>query len=114
MQLLKRILTLLLLMVVLLFGVLFSIQNTATAPLDLLFIQLPEQRIVIWILSAFSIGGVVGILSNSLVIIRLQREKMSAQRQLKKRGIELEKLRSTDLLTTNLATSVSSPVNPKV
>lgn len=84
MQILKRLLAIVLLIAVLVLGVLFSIQNTVTAPLDLLILQLPEQRVALWVLLAFALGGVVGMLVSSAAIIRLKSRTVLLQRKLDK------------------------------
>lgn len=92
---LKRLLAVLLLLVVLVFGVLFSIQNTATAPLDLLLIQLPEQRVALWVLLAFSVGGITGMLMSAAAIIRLKSQTILLQRKCDKQAKEVSPLRSS-------------------
>jgi len=110
-QFLKRISSVLLLLLVLAFGLLFAVQNTATAPLDLLFIQLAEQRIALWILLAFAGGGLLGMLLSAVVIMRLRAAALLARRQLKLRDKELAKLRNADRLVPNLAAEAQqSPV----
>ena len=84
MQALKYLAVLVLLAVVLAFGVLFSVQNVATAPLDLLIIQFSEQKVALWVLAAFALGGVLGIMVSSVAIMRLKARIMLLQRKLKK------------------------------
>ena len=103
MQFLKRLFSVLLLLLVFAYGLFFAVQNTATAPLDLLFTQLDEQRIALWILLAFALGGVLGMLLSTFIVVRLRGEALLARRQLKLRDRELDTLRSTELLVSNLA-----------
>lgn len=84
MRLLKRILIIALMFVVLAFGVLFSIQNTSLAPLDLLVVQLPAQRLSLWVLLAFAVGGACGMLISTAAIVRLKSRALMLQRQLNK------------------------------
>ncbi len=93
---LQRLLVACLLVVVLAFGVLFSIQNTDKAALDLLIIQLPEQRVSLWVLLAFAVGGIVGLLVSSAAIIRLKSQTLLMQRKLDRRDKELASLRTAD------------------
>ena len=97
MLLLKRITVVLLLLAILLIGMLFSIQNSATAPLDLLVIQLSEQKVALWVLLAFAIGGIVGMLISALTIVRLKGDLMLLRRKLAKSDKELDNLRTADL-----------------
>ena len=84
MRYLKRWLAYLLLVIVLAFGVLFSVQNTVAVPLDLLLVQLSEQRLALWILLAFALGGVVGMLISSAAILQLKSQSLLLQRKLDK------------------------------
>ncbi len=92
---LKRLLAVLLLLVILMLGVLFSVQNTATAPLDLLLIQLPEQRVALWVLLAFALGGIVGMLISAVAILQLKSQGLLLQRKLNKQAQEMSALRSS-------------------
>ncbi len=95
----KRLLIAVVLLLVLVFGVLFSLQNTATVPLDLLVVQFSEARITFWIIWAFIIGGLLGVLISSAVSLRLKSQLLMAQRKLKKKDSELSKLRNSELRT---------------
>ncbi len=94
MRFMKRWLAYLLLVMVLVFGVLFTVQNTATAPLDLFLIQLPEQRVALWLLLSFALGGAIGML---IVMLPLKSRLLLLQRKLSRQERELSKLRSTAL-----------------
>ncbi len=113
MHLLKRATAILLFLIVLLMGILFSLQNTATAPLDLLVIQFSEQRITLWILLAFAAGGFIGMGISVVGILRLKSDIVLLNRKVKKREAELEKLRSSDLFTPTLTAGDKEPVTPK-
>lgn len=100
MRFMRRLLAFLLILLVLIFGVLFSIQNTATAPLDLLLFQLPEQRVALWILLAFALGGVTGVLISTIAIVQLKSHSLLLQRKLDKSRKELSGSQSAELRTT--------------
>lgn len=91
MRLLKRVIIILLMLVVLAFGVLFSIQNTMLAPLDLLVIQLSEQRLSLWVLLAFAVGGICGMVISAAAIVRLKSRLLLLQRQLNKASKDASK-----------------------
>jgi putative membrane protein len=80
--------------VVLVYGVLFSVQNTAQVPLDLLFLQLPEMRLALWIVLAFMVGGLIGIAVSTVGLIRLKSDLVSMRRKLKRSEKELNTLRA--------------------
>ena len=83
MQIVKSILLLLLIVAVVVFGLLFSMENTALVPLNILVMELPEQRISTWIILAFFAGGLCGVLSASLLLVRLQASKLRLRRSLR-------------------------------
>jgi putative membrane protein len=91
----KRLLSLALLLAVLVFGVFFTLQNTQAIGLDLLFIVLPEQYLALWVLSAFALGGIVGIVVSSVAIIQLRGGQVSLRRKLERREKELDSLRAS-------------------
>lgn len=102
---LKRALGYVLLLLVLAFGVFFSIQNTARAPLDLLIWQFPEQRVALWVLLAFAAGGITGLVVSIVALLRLKSRSLLLQRRLDKQTKELEQLRSSHLPVNNLHAS---------
>ncbi len=86
-----------LLLLVLLFGVLFSIQNDGRVPLDLLIVQLPAQSIALWVLLAFAAGGLAGLLISSVALMRLKGQSARLRRRVNKQNQELDRLRTADL-----------------
>lgn len=92
MTLLKRLVLIALLLLVLVFGVLFSVQNDTPVPLDLLLLQLPAQRLALWVLLAFAFGGVVGIAISLVAIVQLKSSKALLKRKLSK--LEQESLQN--------------------
>ena len=71
---------------VLALGVFFAIQNTATVPLDLLVISLPERSIALWVLLAFGAGGIIGMLTSMGLVLRLRTTLLRVNRQLAKQA----------------------------
>ncbi|MEP5765236.1 MAG: LapA family protein [Halieaceae bacterium] len=86
---LKNLVYFLILVAVLVIGVLFAVQNTATVPLDLLVISLSEQSIALWVLLAFAVGGVLGMLTSIGLVLRLRAQLLGAKRKLSKLGVAL-------------------------
>ena len=82
MKLLINVLTVALLLLVLAVGVLFAVQNTDVVALDLLVLQLPERSIALWVLVAFALGGVLGMLTSMGLVLRLRTRLASIRRQL--------------------------------
>lgn len=84
MQLLTRLLFLLLLVVVFLAGMMFTFQNTEEIALDLFFVQLPPAALSVWVLTAFAIGGVLGVVFTLGVAVKVKSGKVAVQRKLNK------------------------------
>ncbi|CAA0078229.1 Lipopolysaccharide assembly protein A [Zhongshania aliphaticivorans] len=80
MRLIRTILVLILLIMVLAVGLLFTIQNDALVPLNVLVAELPAQRLSTWIILAFFVGGVAGLAASSVVILRLQASRLRLRR----------------------------------
>ena len=86
---LKRVSIVLLLIVVVVFGALFSVQNGSTVPLDLLVFQFSERSMAFWLLSAFAVGGLSGVVVSMLAIMRLKSSQLALRRQLGKHDKQL-------------------------
>ena len=61
MNLIRKLLILFVVLVTVVAGALFALQNTALVPLDLLVYTFEAQSLALWVLSAFATGGVLGI-----------------------------------------------------
>ncbi len=106
MQFLRKVLYFLIAVAMLALGASFAVQNDATVPLNLLVVQLPEHSIALWVLLAFAIGGVVGLLSSLGMILRQRTALAAANRKLAKiRG-------QVAIETENKQATESKPVEP--
>ncbi len=65
-------------------GALFAVQNEATVPLDLLVVLLPERSVALWVLLAFALGGVTGLLTSLGIILRQRTALAAARRKIDK------------------------------
>jgi lipopolysaccharide assembly protein A len=97
MSLLRKLLTLLVVLAFISIGVLFALQNTALVPLDLLVYRFEAKSLALWVLSAFALGSVVGMFTASLIVVRLRTSLRLARRQLAKTGGELDKARTAGI-----------------
>ncbi|MDG2271485.1 MAG: LapA family protein [Halioglobus sp.] len=88
MKLLRKLLTIFIILAVLLVSVLFALQNTIRVPLDLLVYSFEPQSLALWVLVAFALGGIIGMLISSLVLVRTRALLRSARRQLEKGPVE--------------------------
>ena len=84
MNFLRNLVYFLVVIAMLVLGVLFAVQNTVAVPLDLLVITLAERSLALWVLLAFAVGGVIGMLTSLGMVLRLRTELMGARRKLAK------------------------------
>ena len=78
-------------------GVLFALQNKTPVPLDVLVYYFEPRSLALWVLSAFAIGGLLGMLISSGIILRKRAALSSSNRQLERARAELDKLRAAGL-----------------
>lgn len=93
MKLLRNLLTVLVLLATLGVGVLFALQNEIPIPLDLLVYTFEPRSLALWILLAFALGGLLGMLVSSVILVRTRASLGSCKRQLEKAQVEVRKLR---------------------
>lgn len=86
MRIFRKLLYILAFIFALVVGSLFVVQNTAEAPMDLLVFQLGEQRVALWVVLAFGLGGLLGMLTSLGLVLRLRTALMKANRQLRNRS----------------------------
>ena len=102
MKLLRKILTLVVVLAMIIAGVLFAAANDTPVPLNLLFHTLQEQSLALWVLGAFALGGVVGMVVSSAIMVRLRASLTASKRQLQRAQSELGELREGSSLTEAL------------
>ena len=83
---LNRLLQFLALAVIVLWTLLFSLANDEKASLDLVLFQSGELTIGEWVLLAFTVGGIIGLLTSSIVYVRLKSRELVLSRKLKAAG----------------------------
>ena len=88
MKILKTLLTALVLLTTLAVGVLFALQNDMPVPLDLLVYTFAPRSLALWVLGALAVGGVLGMLASSGILVRLHASRRSTIRQLDKLRLE--------------------------
>ena len=85
MKFIKTLLYILIAIAMLALGAMFAVQNEATVPLHLLVVDLPERSVALWVLLAFALGGVLGMLTSLGIVLRLRASLLAANRRLHKR-----------------------------
>ena len=65
--------------------------------IDLVFFQLPEASLSLWLIATFVLGGFMGILLSVMSIILLRTRLGSARRRVDNKQKELDQLRVSSL-----------------
>ena len=97
MKLLRKMFTVLLVLATIAVGILFALQNEAPVPVDILIYSFGERSLALWLLVAFALGGTVGMLTSSGIVLRLRTSLRMTNRRLVKASAELDRLRTAGL-----------------
>lgn len=95
MRAIKLVLTLVLGLAVLLFGVLFTIRNTAKVSIDMIWLELPEASISIWLIGFFVAGALFGVLMTSTRSLLLSARLGQVNRKQRKTEAQLQQLQQS-------------------
>ncbi|WP_227368048.1 LapA family protein [Halomonas sp. M20] len=90
---LKGLLLAIILLLVLLLGILFAVNNQEAIPLNLIWMELPPASLSLWLLVTLAIGVLLGMLAMSGVYLRLRALLTRAQRHNQQQRKELDRLR---------------------
>jgi len=93
MKLFRRLLAIVIILATLAVGVLFGQQNKVPVPLDLLVYSFDPKSLALWLLASLALGGILGMLASSAIVLRLRASLGSARRKLRKLEKELASLR---------------------
>ncbi|TGD73477.1 DUF1049 domain-containing protein [Mangrovimicrobium sediminis] len=94
MKLLRKLLIVAIALLMVAIGVLFAVQNEIAVPLDLLLFSFEPHSLALWLLLAFALGGVLGLLMSSAILLQMRARLGAARRQLVRAQSEAEALRS--------------------
>lgn len=97
MRLIKSLFTFVLVVLLLLLGIWFTLRNQAQVPLDLLFIQLPENSLALWLLLSLLAGVLFATLLLTPWLTHSKARQVKLERQLKQQKEELHQLRTLNL-----------------
>lgn len=92
----KGVVLAIILLVVLLLGILFAVNNQQAMPLDLIWIELPPASLSLWLLIALACGVVLGMLAMTGIYLRLRTLLTRAQRHNQQQRKELDRLRTQE------------------
>ena len=91
---LKMLLILIFCFAVMLVGIMFTIHNTDKVSIDLIFLQLPEASLSLWLIAFFVIGGISGTCLSTLAILGLKTKLSLSRRKTQSVSKELESYRA--------------------
>ena len=94
---LKNLLTIVLALIIIGVGILFTIHNTEQVSIDLVFVQLPEASLSLWLIAAFVVGAASGIALSVVSILSLKTRLRASQRKVVAFRKELDQLRTAGL-----------------
>ncbi|MEE4144544.1 MAG: LapA family protein [Halieaceae bacterium] len=90
---LRTLFTVLVLLAGIALGVMFALQNKQAVPLDMLVFTFAPRSLALWVLVAFALGGLAGLLVSWFYLLRARAALGSSRRQLARTRAELEQLR---------------------
>ena len=93
----KTLLILILCIAFLFCGWTFATLNTEQVSIDLFFMALPEASLSLWLMASFVLGGIIGVVVSSMVVMMLKLKLQGAQRKIAAANKELDQLRTTAL-----------------
>ena len=97
MRFLKKILVVALCFIAFFIGLMMTISNTSSVGIDLVFVQLPDAPLGVWLATVFLAGTVIGVLISSLIVFALRTRVGSLKRKLASSQKELDQLRVANL-----------------
>lgn len=90
---LKRMFAVAIVIAVLAFGAIFAIQNNELVTLDFVILPAVEKSAAFWVYLFFCVGGALGLLSSSVVLLSCKAKLIALKRKLQAQELELSKLR---------------------
>jgi len=91
---LRKILIAVVVIFVILVGLVFSLNNQVQVSLNFIFFHTPALGVAFWLIIAFVIGGLLGVLLTSALVMRQSMTRRRLERRLGKTEKALERQRS--------------------
>lgn len=92
----KGLILAIILLIVVLVGILFAVNNQQTIALNLIWLELPAVSLSVWLLATLVFGVVLGMLAMLGVYVRLKANLARSERQNKQQRKELDSLRTQE------------------
>lgn len=113
MKLLRNLIILIIIFGTAIVGAMFATQNTAQVPLDLLIYTFEPQTLALWVLGAFALGGTLGMIVSSIILIRMRASLGARNRQLDRARTEVSKLRDESVAVVASTVPIPEPMLAK-
>ncbi len=97
MSLIRRIVIVLLGLVILLAGLLFSLHNNQMVEIDFLIYKSPEFYLSFWLIAAFVAGGLIGVTVSGAAIVKLKLGKRRTDKKIRRTEGEVSRLKDRSL-----------------
>ena len=97
MRLIKGILALVGIVILLLAGVLLTVNNQQQVAIDLMFFILPEASLARWLIVSFMAGSILSFLLGVVAVLALRTQLIQSRRKIRNSEKELDKLRTANL-----------------
>lgn len=97
MRLIKNILTAAFALLLLLVGILLTVNNQQQVAIDLVFFQLPAQSIALWLVLSFLLGALLSLAIGLFAMVTMKARLGAARRKIQHAQQELDKLRTLNL-----------------
>lgn len=91
---LRKILITVLVLVLILLALVFSLNNQMAVSLNFLLFETPPHGVAVWIIMAFVLGALVGVLIATFATVRTSVSRRSLQKRLDRAEQALEKARA--------------------
>ncbi|MDC3332769.1 LapA family protein [bacterium] len=101
MNLIKRLFYIVIAILVVGVGLLFSLENSTPVPLNLFFKNFTDQPLAVWVLSSFVFGGGLGLLLSFFTLMRLKGRLGLSERRANRFEKELAALKAAELRNTD-------------
>ncbi|MCW9053483.1 MAG: LapA family protein [Motiliproteus sp.] len=99
MRLIKTLLGIACAVVLIVVGMLLTVNNQQLVSIDLVFLQIPQASLARWLIASFLTGAVLSLVLGSFAMVAMRARLRRTTRQLHSSNRELDKLRTLNLNT---------------
>ena len=97
MRLIKNILAVVFILLMLLLGILLTVNNQQLVSVDLVFFKIPQASLAVWLIASFLLGALLTMVLGSVAVVALKTRLRRKERQLNSSNRELDKLKTVSL-----------------